>query len=128
MFPIYNNLDFQLKIFAVEFFKINQQNKRGSKMQNIVKMPAPSEYPIYNSLNREQITLFEFAAKNCDRFVIFENANEISDYFKNISDKRIDFIKQSLREFKFCFVKIKLSEIAPEQKILFIYDRYPNAK
>lgn len=126
MFPLYNNLDKQIQIFAKQKY-INQLNK-GVKMSNsIVQMPAPGEFDLYHKLDKHNQALFEFSLKNCDRFIHFETIKEIRLFFLEIpvleemSLMEIENIISRIKEFGFCYKKTQLTPLAPVQKILFLY-------
>jgi len=123
MFPIFNNLDKQLQIMAIE--KLNQSTKSKVNVmeKTIVKMPSANEFPIFEKLDYNNKQLFEYCLKNSDRFVYFESVSEITDYLKNLSmNERFDIVNR-LKNSGFAYKKVKLSEAAPEQKILFIFDK-----
>lgn len=126
MFPIYNNGDLQFKIFAE--IKINQQNKRGSTMNNtIVKNLECHEYELYNKLDEQTKYLFEFAVKHSDRVLYFESITELRNYLTpGVAIELKNRIEITLKQFGFCYQKMQLSEALPAQKILFIYEGFKN--
>lgn len=92
-------------------------------MKSIVLMPEAKEFPIYKKLDKTLKQMFEKCLEWCDRFVLFEDKMQMNEYFKDIEQKDADYLKSALKEFGFCFKKIKLSEFEPEQKILYIYHK-----
>ena len=118
IFPLYNNGDKQFQIISINQLK-------GEQMTNIVQKPETNEFPTYGKLNKDLKTLFEFSLKQCDRFLIFESLNEVTEYLKTalINDVQKDVIKQSLKDFGFYFIKLKLNKYVEDQKVLFIYEK-----
>jgi hypothetical protein len=105
--------------------KLNQSTKSKVNVmeKTIVKMPSANEFPIFEKLDYNNKQLFEYCLKNSDRFVYFESVSEITDYLKNLSmNERFDIVNR-LKNSGFAYKKVKLSEAAPEQKILFIFDK-----